>query len=212
MKRLTLLFVLIALVGAPARAKAAAEDALRKPSRSSGSFPYLHLIVTAVGIGWSVLIWRSVKRKNEKRRKEWEENPPPPDEGIDESLLPKVPEMLERFGERESVTLPENLLPLAPGIRDFLETWKSVDFWRGGEYEGDPEYDRKTLAVHKDNPAFVLLGGDGGEQTFFVRRDPTDERVYVIDLELDWDLSKPRPYASDIARWILLRKQDNTTE
>ena len=212
MKRLALLLPLLALTAAPAPAKAAAEGASRQPSRSSGSFPYLHLIVTAVGIGWSVLIWRSVKRKNEKRRKEWEENPPPPDEGIDESLLPKVPEMLERFGERESVTLPENLLPLAPGIRDFLETWKSVDFWRGGEYEGGPEYDRKNLAVHKDNPAFVLLGGDGGEQTFFVRRDPTDERVYVIDLELDWDLSKPRPYASDIARWILLRKQDNTTE
>ena len=155
MKRRALLLSLLALAAAPAPAKAAAEGASRQPSRSSGSFPYLHLIVTAVGIGWSVLIWRSVKRKNEKRRKEWEENPPPPDEGIDESLLPKVPEMLERFGERESVTLPENLLPLAPGIRDFLETWKSVDFWRGGEYEGDPEYDRKNLAVHKDNPAFV---------------------------------------------------------
>ena len=212
MNRIVLLVTFLALAGVPAPAKAAAEDASRQSSSSSGSFPYLHLIVTTVGIGWSVLIWRSVKRKNAKRRKDWEENPPPPDEGIDESLLPKVPEILERFGERESVTLPETLLPLAPGIRNFLETWKSVDFWRGGEYEGDPEYDRKDLAVHKDNPAFVLLGGDGGEQTFFVRRDPTDERVYVIDLELDWDLSKPRPYASDIAHWIVLRKQDNTTE
>ena len=212
MKRLVLLVPLLAFAAVPALAKAAAEDASRQSSRSSGSFPHLHLIVTTVGIGWSVLIWRSVKRENAKRRKEWEENPPAPDEGIDESLLPKVPEILERFGERESVTLPETLLPLAPDIRNFLETWKSVDFWRGGEYEGDPEYDRKDLAVHKDNPAFVLLGGDGGEQTFFVRRDPTDERVYVIDLELDWDLSKPRPYASDIAHWIVLRKQDNTTE
>ena len=107
------------------------------PVHSTESF-LINLLLLVVAIGLSVLIWRNMKRETAKRRKAWEENPPP--------------------------------------------------------------------------PAFVELGGDGGEQSFYVKRDPADETVYVLDLEMDSDYTKPRPYASDIDHWVALRLQDHLYE
>ena len=103
----------------------------------------------------------------------------------------------------------KNVLPLAPRVRAFLETWKDIDFARGLEFEGVfSDYKRDEIARYDENPEFVVLGGDGGEQMYFVRRNAGDERVYVVDLEVDSDYTKPRSYASDIDRWIVLRRQD----
>lgn len=181
---------------------------------SAVSFPF-DLLLAVVALGWSALVWRNVKRKNAKRRRAWEQNPPPPDEGLDENVLSQVSAALEKCGTRQPSGLPDELLPLAPKVKAFLETWSALDFDRGKEWKGESlegvyfEYERKNLAVFKENPAFVELGGDGGEQSFYVKRDPSDETVYVLDLELDFDYTKPRPYASDIDRWIALRLQEH---
>ena len=178
----------------------------------------IDLLLPVIAIGLSVLIWRNMKRKDAKRRKAWEENPPPPDEGLDETLLSQVSATLEKCGTRQSAVLPDELLPLAPKVKAFLETWSALDFDRGREWKGENlegvyfEYERKNLAVFKENPAFVELGGDGGEQSFYVKRDPADETVYVLDLEMDFDYTKPRPYASDIDHWVALRLQDHLYE
>ncbi len=164
-----------------------------------------YAVFAVLALAFVVQIWSSrVDRQTSE-----EQAPPPPDDGLDESLLPKVPEILEVCGEREPAALPENVLPLAPRVRAFLETWKDIDFARGLEFEGVfSDYKRDEIARYDENPEFVVLGGDGGEQMYFVRRNAGDERVYVVDLEVDSDYTKPRSYASDIDRWIVLRRQD----
>ena len=83
----------------------------------------------------------------------------------------------------------------------------SVLIWRNMKRK-----DAKRRKAWEENPAFVELGGDGGEQSFYVKRDPADETVYVLDLELDFDYTRPRPYASDIDHWVALRLQDHQYE
>lgn len=177
--------------------------------------PELAVPLLALAAVYTVFSLRHGNRVRAKQQREWEEHPPPPDEGLDESVLARVPEILERCGDRRPAELPGSVLPLAPKVRAFLETWSSLDFDRGKECKGANldgvffEYERKNLAVFAENPAFAELGGDGGEQRFYVRRDPADETVYVVDLEVDFDYAKPRPYASDIDRWVALRCQDH---
>lgn len=143
----------------------------------------------------ALLVWESRRRGRQPAYRV--------DEGVTKAQLARVQKVLDRCGKKALEPLAESYL-MAPDLKSALNDYESLAF--------DPDdrpYYRSALCegstVCAEMEGFYVIGDDGGELTYLVRKGADDGRFYVFDLEC---AKTPEPYASDWSHFVARCRAD----
>lgn len=122
-----------------------------------------------------------------------------PDYGLKAELKKQVPLVIEKYGGKATLRLPSTLA-LPRTIRSFFDEYESLCLDSDGVV-----LSRAFLETpYRDNDDFLQIGTlSYGEDTILVRKDKSDENIYIVGCE-DGAPAKPEVYATSFENFIAM--------
>lgn len=122
-----------------------------------------------------------------------------PDYGLKAELMEQVSSVIAKYGEKAASQLPSTLV-LTRTIRCFFNVYENLCLDSDGVV-----LSRTFLATtYRDNDGFVQIGTlSYGEDAILVRKDQSDENIYIVGCEDD-DPAKPEVYATSFENFIAM--------